>query len=67
MEHDHLIFFVYTILNTVSRVVARQVSVRLERRMYAQGAQGSAGGGEGQNENDVNDLDEEVQDEAQEI
>jgi hypothetical protein len=31
---NHWIFFVYTFLNTVSRVVARQISVRLERKMY---------------------------------
>jgi len=65
MEHDHLIFFVYTFLNTLSRVVARQISVRLERRMYGQDVHKPVGGGVAQNEAEdgVDDSEEEVQDE----
>lgn len=36
MFDEHWIFFVYTFLNTLSRIVARQVSVRLERRLPRQ-------------------------------
>ena len=66
MEHEHLIFFIYTVLNTLSRVVARQVSVRLERRMYGSDVQGLPAGGvaQGISENEIGELEEsEVQDE----
>ncbi len=43
---EHFIFFMYTFLNTISRIVARQISVRLERRMHAADAVASISGKE---------------------
>ena len=61
---DHLIFFVYTFLNTISRIVARQISVRLERRMYAGQKPQEVIPNETENEEDGDDGEEQQEQEV---